>query len=255
MTPLEFADQYYTVCVSYQETQPRVQHMHFLRVDKYRINRVTSSNYSDVGEKDRLVRRVRRAMRQAQRDGTPGPQQSDITSIARAFFAKGSPADYETTLRCAMQYGGILPDDLQTYADRRLGIDCSGFVNQYWIAIGDVNGYGNCKTIRHYGHRSRRRSMIQPPAGAPRDPRAILPLDMLIWPNFGHIAIIDHIITTNAGTHAIVVESTASSRIGPGLVHSTYDVLSVDERTRKFTVLRGGSRTTVYITSFDTIGR
>ena len=255
MTPLEFADKYYHLCVSCVEEQGRVQHMPVMRVDKYRINRVTSSSYSDVGEKDRLVGRVRRAMRQAQRDGTAGPQRSDITSIARAFFAKGSPADYATTLRCAVLYGDIQPDRLQAYADRRLGLDCSGFVNQYWIATGAIKGYGNSKIIRHYGHRTRRRSLLRPPAGSPRDPRAIQPLDMLIWPNFGHIAIIDHITTTSAGTHAIVVESTASSRIGPGLVRSTYDILSVNERSKKFTVRRGGSPTTVYITSLDPIGR
>jgi hypothetical protein len=255
MTPLDFADEYYNVCVQYQEPQSQIPVMHFVRVEKYRINREQSSHYSDVAEKDRLVGRVRRAMREANRAGTNGPQRSDITSIARSFFAKGSPADYETTLRCALRYGGTQADQLQQYADRRLGLDCSGFVNQYWIAIGVLNGYGNSKTIRQYGQANRRRSAITPEAGNPQDPRAIKPLDMLLWTDFGHIAIIDHIITTSAGTQAIVVESTANNVIGPGLVHSTYRINSVNERNKKFNVRRGNSNTNVYIASFDPISR
>lgn len=250
MKPVEFADLYYHCCVETREDGASMNRMDFVRVDQYRINRASSDYYTDVRSKNRLVQKVKKAIKSAKAGEDGAPKAADKAIIARCFMGKGAPTDYEKTLRYAVCYGGVEPDDLQTYAHDHLGLDCSGFVNQFWIQLGLINGYANSRTIRNYGQTEYRRSLISG-AGA-TDPQAVQPGDMLIWTDFGHIALVNNLVVTPGGTQAVVVESTASGRIGPGLVKSNYELVSVDS-DKKFTVKRGGINTTVYIVSFNRV--
>ena len=250
MKPLDFADLYWHCCVETREEGALVTRMDFISIDKYRINRPSSGYYTDVKTKNQLVQKVKKAIKSAKRGEQGAPTSADKVRIAYCFMGKGSPADYEMTLRYAATYGGVKLDHLQKYADEHLGLDCSGFVNQFWMHLGLINGYNNSKTIRTYGASDRRRSKIT--GEGPMDPQAVRAGDMLIWPDFGHIALINELITTAHGTQAVVVEATASSRIGPGLVKSNYELISVDAN-KKFKVKRGGVNTIVYIASFNPV--
>jgi hypothetical protein len=251
-TPLEFADKYYSLNVTVPASTPTSAPVSYtVRIDKYRIN-AASSHHCDLAEKDILVSKVREAIKKAKPGDLSGPQNSDITAIANAFFAKGSPADFATALRCAVLCKRTDATKLQQYANEHLGLDCSGFINQYWIADGSLAA-GGSRVIDDYGKANRRRSLIT--SDTPADPAAVQAKDMLIWPDFGHIAIIDHLSITKNTSQAVVVESTAHAFKGmsPGLVHTTYDLKSVDSKTKKFSVLRGGATVDVYIASFNPV--
>jgi hypothetical protein len=251
-TPLQFADEYYFINVSVPGSTPASAPTScMVRIDKYRINS-GSSHPCDLVEKDRLVSTVREAMKKCKPGCLNAPRNSDVTAIARAFFAKGSPGDFAIALRCAAVYGGVDATKLQQYADKHLGLDCSGFVNQYWIREGSLAA-GASRIIDDYGKADRRRSLIT--SDKATDPKAVQPKDMLVWPDFGHIALIDHLTITKNSAQAVVVESTAHAFQGlsPGLVNTTYDLQSVDAKTKKFSVLRGGATVHVYIASFNPI--
>ncbi len=59
-------------------------------------------------------------------------------STRLAFYGKGSPLDYALALGLASRYGRLKSGTLQHYCDKvaRLGLDCSGFVGQYFHKIG-----------------------------------------------------------------------------------------------------------------------
>lgn len=250
--PILFAKKYqFTVVNCTQDGRPGlVPTLRWVRIHKYRINEAGSGHACDLGEKDQLLQKVRQGMRKEKSSAAEGPIRS---AIARAFFAKGSPEDYATTLRCAALYAGVAPDDLQKYADDHLGLDCSGFVNQFWSWTGRLAGYSNFKTISQYGSTDRRRALLRPRETVSADPQAVQSLDMLVWTDFGHIALIDFLVHTKNGVYAFVAESTASVQVGPGITWSRYELLSVDSQKR-FTVLRGGHKTRVYIASFAPVG-
>jgi hypothetical protein len=263
-TPLQFSNEYYSINVNVTRptsplkplpgilaTSTAAPSTVFVRINKYRIN-AASAYRCDLAEKDVLVAKVRAAMSALHAGSLFGPKQSDLKAIANAFFAKGSPADYAVALRCAALYRGIEPKDLQAYADKHLGIDCSGFVNQYWINEGALSA-GSSRTIDVYGRATHRRWAIA--SEKPADPSAVQPNDMLIWPDFGHITLIDHLSIGKNSAQAVVVESTAHAFQGmsPGLVSTTYELKSVDAKTKKFTVVRGGATVLVYICSFNPV--
>lgn len=253
MTPYTFAQEYYAVSVSVPASKLAAAGMYTVCIDRYRINE--AGGYAcDLVEKDRLVAKLREAIKKAKPGDPNTPPAGDASAIARAFFAKGSPADFGVALRTAVLYGGVKPADLQAYADKHLGIDCSGFVNQYWIRTSRLGGYDKSRTISTYGAADRRRSSIK--SDKSKDPKAICAQDMLVWSNFGHIALVDS-LTYGKTTQATIVESTAHAFAGhhDGLVRTTYEIQSVNEKSKKFKVLRGGSTVELYIVSFDAVGK
>jgi hypothetical protein len=62
-------------------------------------------------------------------------------SLREAFDGKGLPGDYEQALALAADLKDCEANKvgLQTYADKYLGIDCSGFVNAYFQAKGKLH--------------------------------------------------------------------------------------------------------------------
>jgi len=155
-------------------------------------------------EKNRVVRFMRRNAYPA----------SDRIAASRAFHGKASVAQCQRTL-AAIWDSGFAGMNLQNYCDTHLGIDCSGFVNNYFL-IEHGLGETNIRGYYNRGSSSTRTNFS--------DFRA---RDVLIWcDNHGnintsgrHIAVIDN-VQANAGNElrASVVESTGTL----GLVDSVY---------------------------------
>jgi hypothetical protein len=141
-----------------------------------------------------------------------------------SFYGKGSPEDYAMTFTYALRYRRATPGNLQSYCDQtaKLGLDCSGFVNAYFMEIGRIR---EAKQISSYARGNLR--------GRPEDIRA---LDVLIWQgtSIDHIALADHVIANSDPKKMIVVESAGSKG---GLVESEYTILEV--RNKIFKVDRG----------------
>ncbi|MBE0545298.1 MAG: hypothetical protein IH623_28500 [Verrucomicrobia bacterium] len=224
MTPLDFEAMYHELAASYFERDSGFARSVSVDVHIYANNGIPRRQ-SNLGEKDRLVRLVRSELRAAQGLPLIDLQDEDVQRIARTFFAKGSPEDCATTFRHALRYERITPEGIQQYCDTvaKIGLDCSGLVNNYFLAIGRIS---RSQTISTYGAGRLRSSFDE-----------IQDLDVLVWEGGDgaageHIAVIDHKI---AGTDRMVVVESSGSK--EGLVHNEYTVLEV--RDRRFRVDRG----------------
>lgn len=157
----------------------------------------------------------------------------DTESLHRSFVGKGSPLDIAVTLRLAVRFGKVAanPGALQSYCDRYIGLDCSGFVSNYANANLDGIDYDvmNKGAVTFRDPAWRRRPTLD----------KVRPLDVLAWSHDNHVAILQSV----TGDSLLVVES----NIVDGLIHSTYKVLSVG-KDRIFTVMRPNfSKHSVYI--------
>jgi len=209
MTPLEFEQKYHQVRVSYLSPSG-LANSRSVNVHIY----CQTSPAAVLREKDSLVSQVDQELRRAGGLRLIDVERNDRTMISRAFYGKGSPDDCATALRHALRYSRTQPDRLQQYCDlvAKIGIDCSGFVNNYFRAINRIN---------------QDRNIAQYAQGAARDSLAEMQAqDVLIWTNNqghvlahprAHIAILNS--SPNRQGHAVVVESASS--LG-GLTHSTY---------------------------------
>jgi len=52
-------------------------------------------------------------------------------NINDPFYGKGNPEEVQIVLQLAVRYGLIKAENLQTYCDNKLGLDCTGFVGNY----------------------------------------------------------------------------------------------------------------------------
>jgi hypothetical protein len=170
--------------------------------------------------------------------------------IARVHMGKGWPEDIALTLSLVARYK-LYDKSLDVklgvakYCDDFIGLDCNGFVGNYARAIGSsltANTY-----IGSFAPETKRRTKLE-------DVRAN---DVMVWPDFGHITIIDSIGPVAKAPdgkpirEARVVESTAFAGLGnhrDGLQNSAYAIRSVDAH-KKFTIERpkGGGTNLVYI--------
>ncbi len=228
MTPLEFEQRYHRVRVSYMTERGSAQS----QMVNVHIYRQTSAN-AHLLEKDQLVRRLDQELRRAGGLRMIDVDRSHRTMIAFAFYGKGSPDDCATALRYAVRYERTRPERLQHYCDNvgRIGLDCSGFVNNYFRAIGRL---ANDRNIAQYAQGTLR-----------DDVSAIRPRDVLVWANSqgtvlqhprAHIAV----VASQPDNHgrATVVEAASSTG---GLTHSTYTFTRVGQRL--FRVERPASAT------------
>jgi len=205
MTAVEFTRKYHNIQVPYynQTGHARSQHV---KVHIY----CRTGAAADLPEKDIIVGHIRRELRQAGGLGLIEVEKSHKVMVARAFYGKGSPEDCTIALKHALRYGRTQPEDLQKYCDNvaRIGIDCSGFVNNYLRAINRISVERN---IPHYSQGISRKSLSEMRAN-----------DLLIWTNKqgqtkvnpeAHIAVLNN--PPDRSGNAIVVES-ASSLMGLG---------------------------------------
>lgn len=209
MRPIDFEQKYHRVHVSY--LGPRgLAKSKTVNVHIY----IRTSATARLPEKDALVAAIDQELRRAGGLRLIDVERSHRTMVARAFYGKGSPDDCAVTLRHAIRYGRAQPEQLQHYCDRvaRIGLDCSGFVNNYFRAVGTIN---QDRTIAQYA------------LGTARDDLGdIRARDVLVWTDShgrvlahpdAHIAVVN--TPPNNRGQAVVVESASS--LG-GLTHSTY---------------------------------
>ena len=209
MTPLEFEQRYHRLRISYMD-QDRFARSRTANIHIYCQTSATAT----LREKDILVAALSEELRQAH-----GLRKIDVepvhrTMVARAFYGKGSPDECAVALRHALRYGRTQPVDLQHYCDQiaKIGLDCSGFVNNYFRSSGIIN------QDRHISQYAR---------GTARDRfEDIQARDVLVWTNergnvlghpHAHIAILNS--SLDGQGQAVVVESASSLH---GLTHSTY---------------------------------
>jgi hypothetical protein len=201
MTPLEFEDRYHEIQVSHIDGRGLAR-SHTVNVHRYR----QTGPKAEFPEKDVLISRLRTELLRT--GGLPMIEvdRSHPDRIARAFYGKGSPEDCATALTYALRYNRTLPERLQHYCDNvaEIGLDCTGFVNSYFRAIGRLKG--DDRLIVDYGRGTLRDAVSE-----------IKPLDVVVWPDNGHIALVAS--APDSHGRATVVESANSLN---GLTHSIY---------------------------------
>lgn len=152
------------------------------------------------------------------------------TAIRTTFNGKGSPSHISlclTALSVSGRMARALPgsaarserDRITEYIDTFVGIDCSGYVNNYFIAAG------------HYANSAENRNVpIRHSYGAPNNRMHFLPdrpqTFMLVWTDFQHIAMIHDWGPGGYEVDMRVIESASS--LG-GLSDTIYEVRRAPE--------------------------
>ena len=227
LTPLEFEAIYHALPVPYEDPDSGARHTVEADIHIY-ANAGIARRSSEMTEKDRLVGLIRSELRRS-RGATEGVVRSEHRSmVAHVFFAKGTPAECLVTCMHAIRYGRATPSGLQAYIDStaRIGLDCSGFVNSYFLATGRITA---AQPISAYARATARSAASE-----------VDDLDVLIWDGGDggaaeHIAVVDHVVPGSSPLRMVVVESSGSKE---GLVNSEYTVLNVSNQS--FQVDRGG---------------
>jgi len=216
MTPLLFEQRYHQLRVDYRDKQGFA----FSQPVNVHIYRQTSDT-AQFPEKDLLVNKLDQEVRE-----TGGLKMIDVDRqhrgmISRAFYGKGTPEDCTTALKYALRYGRTTPDRLQSYCDQvaLIGLDCNGFVNNYFRALGRIaHDWSNDE----YAAGTLRNAVSEIQAED-----VLLWADshgnLLLWPH-AHIAVLASAPDTLG--HATVVESAKSMG---GLTHSTYTITRAGE--------------------------
>ncbi|NLI80253.1 MAG: hypothetical protein GX443_00995 [Deltaproteobacteria bacterium] len=163
---------------------------------------------------------------------------ADVGSLSydlfQPFQGKGSPGQIAAALAWAARSGAIKgtgvggslkEKDLQAFCDSYVGIDCLGFVNNYFLASGRLQGrHRDIPVYYAKGRKLARESASD-----------VIQSDILIWMvkkdkafsmknNPGHIALVEKVQGTGSWE---VVESHG----GKGLDHNVYSVLQEPEKT------------------------
>ena len=136
LTPVEFADLFHNVNVSYFDGQSGMAHSVTVDVHIYNNNGLDDCR-ANMAEKAALVSGIVRELRRAGGLGLIDVGRDHKFQVAHCFFGKGNPDEFRVTLMHALRYGRATPANLQQYCDRRarLGVDCSGFVNTYFDGL------------------------------------------------------------------------------------------------------------------------
>lgn len=163
-------------------------------------------------------------------------------AIRTAAMGKGAPEHYERALEWAIRSGKILNPSqatVQQFCDEHLGIDCSGFVTNYLIAIGK-------KPDNHTTRRNTNARMYYNAPRAVNSSTDVCPGDLLVWmteqnavkTNPGHIAVVQtYTAASRVGGNMRVVEATGAAGATPKLLDSMYSVEQIIDRGRGVPVM------------------
>jgi hypothetical protein len=129
-------------------------------LNKYMIGADTTS------EKAQARNAVLAAARKKQLSPTQGP-------FTRANNGKVSPADCEHILTMAVDSGAVKRENIQAWADKNLGVDCTGFAVAYydWINLIDIEHYSggaSCFALLNKAKHNHRPAAGGPPDLGPR---------------------------------------------------------------------------------------
>jgi hypothetical protein len=275
ITPLEFEQRYHNLLVILDDlSMVRVDvHNYRLRGSKPALHHdtVAAENMKDkiiahLNAEIKAESKLEKAENKAASDGIVGAPLHIIAaklhhafkqgmtdakpSIAGVHMGKGSPEYIALTLSLVARYK-LYDKSLDAklgvtkYCNDFIGLDCNGFVGNYAREIGSQLTASTY--IGTFAPAAKRRTKLE-------DVEAN---DVMVWPDYGHITIIDSIgpVTKAAdgkpAREARVVESTAFAGLGngrDGLQNSLYAIRSVDAH-KKFAIERpkGGKVNHVYI--------
>ncbi len=163
-------------------------------------------------------------------------RRQNLEAIKSAGMGKGRPGDYALSMEWAVRSGLIsnpTQQNLQTYCDERLGIDCSGFVTNYLCHIGK-------RPFSHQTLRNSNAASYYDEAKAINDPLDVRQGDLLVWMDGnhikrspGHIAVVESYTPQSApGGNMRVVEATGAAAANPKLLDSMYTVESIHPEGR-----------------------
>ncbi len=227
MSPREFHDLYRNTPVYYLEGDSCLVRRTTADVHIY-VNAGIERRRANMSEKDALVGAIRRELRKPAAERRVDVRSSDRVKVATVFFGKGSPSDVALTVSYAVLFGRTTAANVQHYCDEeaRIGLDCSGFVNSYFVLQGTLN---EAQTISAYARRDRVRATAD----------EVQALDVLVWDTSdgaasGHIAVVS--TKPRGSDRMVVVESSGSKE---GLAVSTYTIQRVTNGL--FHVDRGGT--------------
>lgn len=267
-TPLQFEAKYHQLNVTLDGMKSCS-----VNVRRYQNNDEKYKNKPEAGNKDALVKKdilVGRMIHEARRmtanaaaiaKGKKAPNKTGLTdddfelrvsgamsqlsipqflisrcpAMMQVHSGKGSIDEIATCLHLIAlfglydkkKFGDDAASGVRDYCDKYIGLDCNGFVGNYarHIRAGKVPD----TQIPSYAPKNLRRTKLE----------SVAPLDVLVWTDFGHIAIIDSIQRIATGKDnkpaldCVVVESSGGNPSGGndtkngGLQHSTYSIRSV----------------------------
>jgi hypothetical protein len=207
LTPLQFEQQYRNVAVSLGSGR-----WAYVSVTHYRNNSSTSADHSTVAAKEKAMKPLIAALREASKtdlglkkrptsstivlrrpdsevnplEYAPGSlyESADVGGIVRTFVGKGSPDDIARTLTLAVRYGLVAGDttSLQKYCDDYVGLDCSGFVTNYLNLAYDYSVDVMNKSATSYR---------EPVSNRIAKLDEIEPRFIMAWSNTNHVAMVD----------------------------------------------------------------
>ncbi|HUG39995.1 MAG TPA: hypothetical protein VMM12_05905 [Longimicrobiales bacterium] len=224
MTPVQFADCYLHLAVPVAESR-----IVFIRIQQYRMGLPPAARV----EKDRLLGALRREWARGNLLSIrPWASKSNGGEgrIMRSFNGKALPEEMILTCQLAVITSIQAEDRVDRWASTHFGLDCSGFVNNYFVATGRLREHRTI--LAHAGPESRRIRRVED----------IHPLSLLIWADQagrvksgpGHIAIVDHWIDRRS-RRLMVVESSGSLS---GLHTGLYEILADPAETRRTALWR-----------------
>jgi hypothetical protein len=164
-----------------------------IEVCKYRMNTEDPPDFDERGRihdtvADNEARHANESLgvwlRPRRGSATPGIDSGALSQLRtlqmprrlrRVFAGKGAPRDIALVLGlldCSGRFGALFPgvdrqSAMQSYCDRFIGLDCSGFVNNYFTAIGRrADDLTDRPTIATYARHGRRLAAMP---GSPRN--------------------------------------------------------------------------------------
>lgn len=238
--------------------------VHCYRNNGLRGNLGTQAAVKGGGPKDALVQKLKELLKVHHLPAAPtvaatanGKSISvDVKKVVRTFVGKGSPDEISDILWLArrlhlVEYHNIVGGtqkhvrldatwSFQHYCDDYIGLDCNGFVGNYVQHVMERPNFEPSTRIQDYPPRAKHRAKID----------EIQPLDILIWTDYGHIAIIDSVdaVDADGSRTCTVVESTASFtgglHCGPYTFKPHGKTVSKEFRVDRH---NGGGANTVYL--------
>lgn len=218
-TPGEFMDHYLHLAV------PTTEGMTFVRVHRYRI--ASSIPADSLRQKNRLLARLRQHWDRGELEEIRAwaSGRGGEGRIFAPFNGKALPEEMILTCILAVRTGMLTNRQLYDWVDQHFGLDCSGFVNGYFIAIGRLRSE---MIISSYVEPARTHRLTTVDQIGPRS--------VLVWANQngqiprspGHIAVVDG--WESPGRTLRVAESSGSLR---GLHLGTYEITRTPAETRR----------------------
>ena len=155
LTPVELKKEYenLTVLVPYETKGSLEEQFHVvegIKVDSYLLGQLKYWGRRNLTEKqkatwDRFKKghfNYRKRLSRWQRKNLGSYGDYNSTGVNACFSGRGQPQDFEDALAMAAMAGmcKATKSSMQRFCDKRMGLDCSGFVSVYYQRVGKLPG-------------------------------------------------------------------------------------------------------------------